>query len=203
MNKAKKEKMLKKDNFGIDFSFQFRKKYLSFYFLLFTLFICFSSPSFAQEEQSQITAPPPLKTLSKAEKTELKAEPNVKKHTKLALELIDARLTKAENLNNQQQYTEMFDELGGFHALVDDTLDYLNKHDTDSGKVLNNFKRLEMSLRQFAPRIELIRRDVPSKYEPYLRTLIVYLREARTKAVEPLFTNSILPDSDKKNLDEN
>ncbi len=116
---------------------------------------------------------------------------------------MDARLAKAETFNNQRQYTQMFDELGGFHALVDDTLNYLHSHDTDSGKVLNNFKRLEMSLRQFAPRLELIRRDLPLRYELYVRKLIIYVREARSKAVEPLFDNSVVSDIDNKKPDDN
>ncbi len=174
-----------------------------FYFLLFTFCFLFSAPLFAQEEQRQITAPPPLKTVSKEEKAQLKLQTGVKKYTKLSLELMDARLAKAENFNTQQQYTQMFDELGGFHALVDDTLDYLHSHDTDSGKVLNNFKRLEMSLRQFAPRLELIRRELPLKYEFYVRKLIIYVREARSKAVEPLFDNSVVSDIDNKKTNDN
>ncbi|CAN5220883.1 hypothetical protein BH20ACI1_BH20ACI1_15390 [soil metagenome] len=202
MNKVKSNKLLKKDNFGMKVNFFYRKKHLFFYFLLFTLTFCLSAPSYAQQEQRQITAPPPLKTISKEEKTQLKSQTGVKKYTKLALELMDVRLANAENLNIKQQYTEMFNELGGFHALVDDTLGYLSKHDTDSGKVLNNFKRLEMSLRKFAPRLELIRRELPLKYELYVRKLIIYVRQARTKAVEPLFDNSVVSDVDTKKPDD-
>ncbi len=183
------------DGFGLKNNFFHR---LFFCLLLLTFYVLLSVSLFAQEDQSEITAPPPLKTISKEEKTQLAAQNGVKKYTKLSLELMDARLAKAENFNNQQQYTQMFDQLGGFHALVDDTLDYLNKHDTDSGKILNNFKRLEISLRQFAPRLELIRRDLPFKYELYVRKLIIFVREARTKAVEPLFDNSVVSDIDTK-----
>ena len=203
MNKVISRKVLKKDNSKLKINFFRRKKHLFSFFLLFTFYFLLSVPSFAQEEQPQFTAPPPLKAISKEEKSQLNAETNVKRHTKLALELMSVRLTSAENFNNQQQYTQMFNELGGFHALVDDTLDYLRSHDTDSGKVLNNFKRLEMSLREFAPRLELIRRDLPLKYELYVRKLIIYMREARTKAVEPLFSNSVVSDVDNKKPDEN
>jgi hypothetical protein len=50
-----------------------------------------------------------------------------------------------------------------------------------------------MGLRQFRPRLELIRRDIPVKYEAYVRNLIIYLREARAKAVEPFFSDTIVP----------
>lgn len=198
VKKIKNGKRLEKNECGLKNNFFYRKKPLFFYFLLFTFCLLLAAPSFAQEEDAQMSAPPPLKTVSKEEKAQLKAETDVKKHTKLDLELMNARLTKAESYSSQEQYTPMFNELGGFHALIDDTLDYLSKHDTESGKVLNNFKRLEMSLRQFAPRLELIRRNLPSKYEPYLRNLIIYLRQARTKAVEPMFSKSVVSDGDTK-----
>ena len=141
--------------------------------------------------------PPPAKVISKAEQAQLDAQSDVKKRTKLALDLMNARLTKAESLHDNHDLDAMFVELGVFHALVDHTLEFLNKSDKDSGKVLNNFKRFELGLRTFAPRLELIRRDLPLKYEFYVRTLAVYLRNARAKAVEPLFSDTIVPPSKK------
>ena len=187
-----------KEKFYIDL-----QKSLLFFCLIFTFAVTLAAPVFAQQDQSEDVAPPPLKFVSKSEKTQLSAETNVKKRTVLALTLMDARLVSAETFINQKQYDKMFDELGGFHALVDDTLNYLNRRDSDSGKVLNNFKRLEMSLRKYSPRLELIRREVPGRYEPYLRGLIINLRDARSKAVEPLFSNSILPNDNQKKPDEN
>ena len=64
---------------------------------------------------------------------------------------------------------------------------------SSGGKVSNNYKRFEMGLRQFRPRLELIRRSIPVMYEPYVRNLITYLREARAKAVEPLFSDTVVP----------
>ncbi|HXG83878.1 MAG TPA: hypothetical protein VNI84_07615, partial [Pyrinomonadaceae bacterium] len=76
---------------------------------------------------------------------------------------------------------------------------FLNKNDTGRGKVLNNFKRLELSLRRFVPRIELIRRELPAKYEFYVRNLIKNVRAARSKAVEPFFSDSVVPNDGKGN----
>lgn len=163
-----------------------------YYSLIACVLFCFlSTPVYSQIEETEI-APPPLKITSKTEKRLLEEETSVKKHTLLALELMDARIKNAEDFNSRNDYRAMFNELGGFHALIDDTLEYLNQHDTDSGKVLNNFKRLEMSLRKFAPRLELIRRNLPLKYETYVRKLIRYVRAARSKAIEPFFDDSIV-----------
>ena len=138
-------------------------------------------------------APPPLRTVSKEEMAGLEAARDVKKRTQLALELMSARLKQAETLIAQDQLDAMYKELGGFHGLMDNTLDYLDKSDQDRGKVLNNYKRFEIGLRQFRPRLEMIRRDIPVQYEPYVQNLIRYVREARAKAVEPLFGDSVVP----------
>ena len=66
--------------------------------------------------------------------------------------------------------------------------------------MLNNFKRFEIGSANIAPRLELIRRDLPLKYEFYVRSLAVYLRNARAKAVEPLFSDTIVPPSKKTGL---
>ena len=163
------------------------------YLLLTTFCFIFSSSVFAQSEVYDVE-PPPLKIISKAEKAQLEAADDIKQRTKLALEFMEARLINAEGLSAKQEYSEMFTELGSFHALVDNTLDFLDNNNNDSGKVLNNFKRIELSLRKYITRLELIRRDLPLRYELYVRRLVKYIREARTKAVEPLFDDTVVPE---------
>ena len=138
-------------------------------------------------------APPPLRLITQDEKNKLSAESDVKKRTKLGLELMDVRLKQAETHDAAENYDQMYVELGGFHGLMDNMFEYLNSSDKDSGKVLNNFKRFEIGLRGFTPRLEIIRRDLPLRYEHYVRTLIKNLRSTRAKAIEPLFDDSVVP----------
>ena len=138
-------------------------------------------------------APPPLKILTRAEKSRLAAETDIKRRTILSIELMEAKLLKAESLAAAEDYPAMFTELGGFHALVDNTIDFLTKNNNNSNKVLNNYKRVELTLRKYLTRLELIRRELPAKYESYVRKLVKYIREARTKAVEPLFDDTVAP----------
>ena len=171
---------------------------LSFTFclLLFTFYLLLLSakPILAQDDQKEV--PPPLKILSKEEKSTLEAQRDVKKRTILTLDLMEARLVKAETDKSKEDFRLMFDELGGFNALMDNTLTFLNRNNAGSGKVLNNYKRIELSLRKYITRLELIRRDLPPEYEPYVRRLVKSVREARTKAVEPLFGETVLPEND-------
>jgi hypothetical protein len=142
-------------------------------------------------------APPPLKILSKEEKQALAAEPEVKKHTTVALELMARRIENAERLNTAEKFDEMYKELGSFNAIMDDALKFLTKQDSDRGRVLNNFKKLEIGLRAFQPKLEVIRRNLSSQYEPYVRKLIRFIHEARAKAIEPFFGNTVVPDPPK------
>lgn len=173
--------------------------------LLFIITLVFGSVSFAQEksfaqqEMPKDAEPPPIKIISKEEREQLSRETKIKNRTKLSLELMKFRLDKAEQFGAKNQYKEMFGELGRFHALVDNALWYLNRNDTGGSSVLYNFKRLEMGLREFLPRLELIRRDLPLNYEYYVRGLIINVRDARSKAVAPLFSDTVLPDDSTGN----
>lgn len=168
----------------------------NFFSILFFLLIVANFSvltAYAQDEiQKQIATPepPPLQIISKEEKKQLGEETDIKKRTKLSLLLIENRLKKAEELNAEQRFREMFDELGAFQALIANTFDFLNRRDNGRSEVLSGFKRFEMSLRAFLPRLELIRRDLTPQYEPYVRSLVKYVRETRGKSVEPFFGDS-------------
>ena len=165
------------------------------YFSLFTFH--FSLLSVTAQDDPPDTAPPPLKVISKQERASLNALTDVKSRTKLALELMQARLAASERLYSATDFDGMFRELGGFQGLLDNTLDFLFRSDTNSGKVLNNFKRLEIGLRGFTPRLETIRRELPQQYDEYVVNLIKYVRNARARAIEPLFGDSVVPASKK------
>ena len=155
------------------------------------------SSSYAQGDHPLDLAPPPLKMMSTQEKERLSAIQKPKDRIKLLLEMMRARMTAAERLDASDEHAAMFTELGGFHALMDSGLSYLNKQDQDDRKVLDTFKRLEIGLREFPPRLEAIRRDLPLEYEDYVRRLIRYLRQARTIATEPLFGDTVLPEQEQ------
>ncbi|HEY0427044.1 MAG TPA: hypothetical protein VGC76_04480 [Pyrinomonadaceae bacterium] len=170
------------------------RKFIFFGLLLFIFQLSvFSFSVYAQTEEPKDAEPPPLKMISKDEKARLQAETDLKARTDLSLALMEARLKKAEEFSSQEAYSEMFTELGGFHALIDDTLSFLNRNDNGSRKVLNNFKKIEISLRSFISRLEIIRRELPAKFEFYVRGLVKIVRDARTRAVEPLFSDTVVP----------
>ncbi len=150
----------------------------------------------AQDEyQDDLAAPPPLKTLSKDERSQLEKAGGPRVRTDLALKLMNVRLGNAETLSSRKAFDEAFVELGAFHALMDDALDYLGAHEEMNRRVLTNFKRFEIGIRKFNPRLELIRREFPLTHEYYVRSLLEHLRDARTRATEPLFGDTVLRDN--------
>jgi hypothetical protein len=167
-------------------------------FVAFSLLVCVNVK--AQEEGEENIpanlAPPALKILSKEEKSALAGVSDIKNRTKLALDLMEVRLKKAEELNTQESFGALLTELGSFHALMDDALKFLNRNDDGRGKVMSTFKRFEMTLRTFMPRLELIRRDLPERYEYHVRRLLKTVRDTRSKAVEPFFSTTIVPTKD-------
>jgi len=165
---------------------------LFFFVFAFTLLLAANS-AFGQDDPTE-SAPPPLLLISKQEKASLDArDGDLSDRTKLALKLMDVRIKAAETLAGNNDFDGVFRELGAFHGLVNNALGYLVKHDDDSGKVLDNFKRLDIGLRKLAPRLEIIRREMPLRYDNYVTRLIKYVRSARSKATDSLFDDTVVP----------
>ena len=137
-------------------------------------------------------APPPMKAIPKDERNRLEAEKDLKKRTQLSLDLLGEHLTKAEKLTAQNEYQNALNELGNFHAILENILDYLNAHDDHGGKVRNNFKRLEIGIRPTLPRLEIVRRAMPFSYGYYVQIIQKFVRDARSEALDPLFDNSVV-----------
>lgn len=169
---------------------------LVFAVALTSIFV-FSTAVSAQDGPND-EAPPPLKVFSKKERERLRAELDLKERTKLALELMDTRLSNSERLAGRGDLAGMYTELGGFHALMDHVIAHLDRLDPNRDKVLDNYKRFEIGLRKYSPRLEILRREVPLRYESYIDKLLNYVRDTRARALEPMFGETVVVDNDPK-----
>ncbi|HMJ09212.1 MAG TPA: hypothetical protein VK468_09410 [Pyrinomonadaceae bacterium] len=168
--------------------------------LIFVLMsLAFSIVAAAQTPDYDEPAPPPLRLISKGEKDQLNSQEDAKDRIEVALDLMDLRLKKAEERRTAEEFDAMFIELGGFHGLMDDTLNFLKRENRRTARPISASKKYEIGLRAFTPRLELIRRDLPGRYSDYLKKLLRYLRDARSKAIEPFFGNSVVPNSRNDN----
>ncbi len=167
-----------------------------FAFIPVAALILFASTASAQDDKYELTdSPPPLKLIAATERKQLNAAKDVKERTKLALDLMQARLTTATAKSEATDYAAMFQELGGFHAIMDETLSFLDRFSENRNARLNNFKRLEIGLRRMNPQIDLLRRNSPQERERYLFYLSRNVRDARARAIEPQFSNTVVPQS--------
>lgn len=171
---------------------------LLFPFVTFVIFVLLLMPQSISAQDDDELAPPPLKLLAKEDRTRLEAEVDTRSKTKLAVEMMSSRIDKAKKVNAANDFDGVFRELGFFRALVDYTLGFLEKQNLKENKSLDNYKRLELSLRSATPRIESIRRELPLQYEEYVRKLLIHIRDARSKATDPLFSDTVLPTDKSK-----
>lgn len=162
-------------------------------FVTFIIFVFLLAPQVVSAQDDDDLAPPPLKLLAKEDRAHLENETEIKVKTKLAVDMMRSHVDAAEKLNTANDFNGVFRELGFFRALVDYTLAFLEKQDMHENRSLDNYKRLELSLRAVTPRIEAIRRELPVQYEEYVRKLLIHIRDARSKASEPMFSDTVLP----------
>ncbi|NNF00595.1 MAG: hypothetical protein HKN25_16370 [Pyrinomonadaceae bacterium] len=168
---------------------------------VFVSFLAFSASDIsaqppAVDDRPKNLVPPPLIVLSKDEKKKLRATVRIKNRTKLALALMNARLTRSEMLTKDQKHSLTLEQLGRFDAVMRDTMRYFARIESRRG-ALKNLKLFEMTLRKFIPRLELIRRETPDRYGYHVKRLIKDVRKARTKAIAPMFGDTVLPEGSK------
>jgi hypothetical protein len=137
--------------------------------------------------------PPPMKFVSRSERTQLLAMRDAKARTRATIELAEARLARAEQLTAGQQYDQASDELGVYQGLVENVLHYLNNEQTGK-KQRDTYKRLELALRAHCARIEAIRRVTPAEYAVHVKAICECARNARTEALNAFYGDTVIRD---------
>ncbi len=163
--------------------------------ILIVALLCAANSVFAQHEQTIIEeddVPPPLITLSTQETTQLNASTDNKERTKLCVELANERLLRAETLTNDADFEKALSELAGYQAVIENGLKYLHSQNSDNRKMRDNLKRLELALRAHAPRIETIRRSTPFSFGKYVKKVLHFARDARSRALETFFSDNVV-----------
>jgi hypothetical protein len=168
---------------------------LSVFFCLMFVYFCLPSIVSAQVEIPADVAAVPDKTFSESEKKSLDLEKNVKKRTELSINLMESRLHTAELLVQEPKFQSALGEIGVYQGLLEDSFNFLESNDLKNDKVQDNFRKLELVLRKHILRLELIRREMSYKYGWHVQKLMKLVREIRAKAVEPLFSDTVVPDN--------
>lgn len=150
------------------------------------------SPQQVDYQEADETAPPPVYSMSGAEKSQLDGETDLKRRTQLCLTLADARLRSAEAAAGREDFQSALTALGSYQAIIDNHIKFLEKNGFTSGKVRDNFRRMDITLRSYTPRIEMIRRTTPFEFAVHLKGILNFTRDARARALDSFFSDSIL-----------
>jgi len=169
---------------------------------LILLTLCFGSVTVFAQVEMQSSAPPPMKFVSAQERSQLESERDMKKRARLTVEIAETKLTRAEQLTNQQEFTSVIAELGSYQGLIEDALKFLATFPQDKNKTRDTYKKLEISLRTHIIRIETMRRMTPAEYADNLKKTIEFVRDAREKALNSFFDDTVLTDEELKKKEQ-
>ena len=153
----------------------------------------------AQEPAAQqLTAPPPLKIVSREERARIDQADDPKARIRATIELAELRLAKAEILTSEHDFEGATGELGKYEALIDDALNYLSPMIRDKTKTRDLYKRLELALRAHGPRLTAIRRSTPLEYAVWIKELEEFARKGRTEALNSFYGHTVFREPQKK-----
>ena len=152
----------------------------------------------AQERAQDQTAPPPLKIISRQERSQLNEAKDPKARVKTTLELAEAHLANAESQTSQHEYDNAAAEAGMYWALLDDAFIFMKTIDRDSNKRRDLYKRLELALRAHGQRLSTIRRSTPADYAVWIKEIEDFARSGRTEALNSFYGDTVIRDNPKK-----
>lgn len=174
--------------------------------LLLLLFVCVPAVC-AQDDQpspqpqpTPLTAPPPFKTILKEERAQIEMHTkDAGKRLKTTIEFAVSHLTLAEQHTTQANYDAAAAEVGMYHALVENALEFLSTFKRDSNKTRDLYKRLELALRAHGPRLTAMRRTTPLEFAVWIKKVEDFAREGRTEALNSFYGHTVVREPQKSN----
>jgi hypothetical protein len=170
------------------------------------LFAFVSLPSVcAQDPQPQptpLTAPPPFKMIVKEERDEIEQTNDSGKRLRLTIEYATAHLGRAEDHTARENYEAASAEVGMYHALIENALEFLSTFKRDSNKTRDLYKRLELALRAHGPRLTSMRRTTPLEFAVWIKQVEDFAREGRTEALNSFYGHTVVREPKKDKNDE-
>jgi hypothetical protein len=141
-----------------------------------------------------LPAPPPLRLVTRTERSQLEAARDVKARIRLSVELAETRLARAEQMTSSQQFETAARELGIYQGILEDALRFL-KDQKEQKKLRDTYKRFEITLRAHAVRLETMRRTTPSEYSVNIKTITDYTRGVRAEALNGFYGDAVIRDA--------
>ena len=157
----------------------------------------------AQPSPTPLTAPPPIRVITKEERAQIDQSDDAKQRVRMTIQLAGARLTRAEQHTAQENYAEASTEVGSYHALMEDALEFLSTMKRDSNKTRDLYKRLEIALRSDGPRLTTMRRMTPLEYAVWIKKVEEFARDGRTEALNSFYGHTVVRERENTTGDKN
>lgn len=156
---------------------------------------------FQDSRAQEQPAPPPLKIITRPERSQLNESKDAKARIKTTIELAEAHLAMVENHTSRHDYDKAAAEAGMYWALVENGLIFMKTIERDNNKRRDLYKRLELALRAHGPRWSTIRRSTPVEYAVWIKEIEDFARRGRTEALNSFYGNTVLRDNQPKLAD--
>ena len=162
--------------------------------ILQTAAVCtLCASAFAQQPQKpRMPAPPPMRFVSRTERTQLDATKDSKARLKSTIKLSEDRLLRAENLTSQKSFEEASIEIGCYLGLIGDLRSFISTLDREKGSTRDINRHLEIAVRAHIPRLAVMRRETPALYAPHIKDAEDYIKDTRAEALDSFYGHSVL-----------
>jgi hypothetical protein len=145
-------------------------------------------------------APPPLKTISRVERTQLDEADGPKDRVKLALTLAETHLANAETRSSQSDFPGASAEIGRYWAMIEDVFGFMKTLKPDATKTRDMYKRVELTLRGHGPRLVAMRRGTPAEYSVWIKEIEEFARNGRTEALISFYGHTVFRDANTNSV---
>src|SRR2546421_12621605 len=145
---------------------------------------CVLSPStVAQPQIPRLPAPPPMRLVSRSERSQLDGARDGKARLHATIVLAEDHLMHAENFTEQKKFDEASAEVGSYLGLIGDLRDYISKLNHDKTSTRDLCRHFELDVRLHIPRLAVMRRDTPAAYSLYIKDAGEFLKDTPAEAL--------------------
>src|SRR3954470_23254302 len=160
-------------------------RHRSILFLQLVSLCAVATSAFGQQPRSpEMPAPPPLRFVSRSERTQLTSESNPKSRLKTTITLAEDHLTRAETLTEARKFDAASAEVGCYLGLLNDLRDFLGTMDINKSSTRDLFRHFEIAVRAHLPRFAVMRRTTPVEYAMHIKDAEEYIKDARSAALD-------------------
>jgi len=172
------------------------------YLWLILMSLCASAAQAQEPQPKQLPAPPPMKFVSRVERSQLTATHDAKSRVKLTIELAETHLTQAEQFTEQKKYDGAAEELGAYLGLIDDAYGYIAGMNSNKDSTRDLYRRLDLRLRTHLPRLAVMWRTTPAEYAVNIKAAEDHARDTRSDALDSFYGHTVLRDTANKKKTE-